>query len=169
MTQATQINVVCLPFIVASIFLSACTSAEQVSYKSGGMTHTFVAGKDVNKQNFMLPIYPNSRATGERQAQSGQDENTFRMLSSPDPIGKISEFYLSELKKDGWKVTQQMVLPALVNISARKDKLEGSIMLSRDDHSKTTVITLSVGVESDGVPEMSKENSSPDKANPPTD
>jgi hypothetical protein len=168
MTPATQINVVFLPFILASILLGACSAGEQVSYQSGGMTHTFIAGKDANKGNFALPVYPNARATGEVQAKSKDDENSFRMLTSSDPLSKISEFYLAELKKNGWKVSQQTVLPTQVNISARKDKLEGSIMLSGDEHNKTS-ITLSVSVESEGIPEVSREVFAPDKVNPPTD
>ena len=168
MSQEIQINVALASFIVASILLAACTASEQVSYKSGGMTQTFVAGKDANKQNFMLPIYPNARATGEVQAQGKQDESSFRMLISSDPVSKISEFYLAELKKNGWKISQQMALPTLVNISARKDKLDGSIMISGEDHNKTT-ISLSVSVEVEGQPEVSKDNFTPDKINPPTD
>jgi hypothetical protein len=169
MLPATQINVrLLLTVIFASALLAACSSAEQVSYKSGGMTHTFIAGKEANKRDFLLPIYPNSKATGEVQAQGGEDENSFRMLSSTDPISKISEFYLAELKKGGWKVSQQTVLSTLVNITAKKDKLEGSVMLSSDEHNRTT-INLSVSVETEGTPEVSKESFSPDKFNPPTD
>jgi hypothetical protein len=60
------------------------------------------------------------------------------------------------------------MLPTLVNISAKKDKLEGSIMLSGEENNKTT-ITLSVSVEAEGTPEVSKDKFSPDKINPPTD
>jgi len=149
-------------------FLFACTSSEQVSYQSGGMTQTFVAGKETNSEKFLLPIYPNSKATGEVQAQSKEDQNSFRMLTSPDSVDKIAEFYKTELKKDGWTVGQQSVLPNLVNISAKKEKLDGSIMLSGDEHDKTT-INLSVSVEAEGTPEVSKDSFSPDKINPPTD
>jgi hypothetical protein len=102
------------------------------------------------------------------QAQSKEDQNSFRMLTSPDSVDKIAEFYKVELKKDGWVVGQQSVLPNLVNISAKKEKLDGSIMLSGEDHDKTT-INLSVSVEADGTPEVSKDSFSPDKINPPTD
>jgi hypothetical protein len=169
MPPATQINVVFLTFIVVSILLAACTSSEQVSYQSGGMTHTFIAGKDANRQSFMLPVYPNSTATGEVQSQGKEDASSFRMLTSADPVSKVAEFYLSELKKGGWKISQQTVLPTLVNISARKDKYEGSIMISADEHNHTTSINLSVSVEVEGTPEVSKDNFSPDKVNPPTD
>lgn len=60
------------------------------------------------------------------------------------------------------------MLSKLANISAKKDKLEGSIMLSGEDNNMTT-ITLQVGVESDGAPPVSKDNFAPDKVNPPTD
>jgi len=168
MQEAKQINLSALPFIVASMLLAGCTSAEQVSYQSGGMTQTFVAGKEAGKQNFLLPIYPNATVTGEVQAQSKEDQNSFRMLSSDDSVNKISEFYQAELKKDGWTVEPKSVLPNLVNIGAKKDKLDGSIMISGDEHNKTSV-NLSVSVEAEGTPEVSKENFSPDKINPPTD
>jgi hypothetical protein len=150
------------------MMLAACTSASQVSYQSGGMTQTFTAGKEAGKQDFLLPIYPNATATGEVQAASKEDQNSFRMLTSDDPVNKISEFYLAELKKNGWKVNQQSVLPTLVNISAKKEKLDGSIMISGDEHNKTS-INLSVSVEAEGTPEVSKDSFSPDKINPPTD
>lgn len=158
-----------LTLVFASTLLAACGSGDdKVSYQSGGMTHTFVAGKEAGKQNFLLPVYPNARATGQVQANGQEEENSFMMLSTSDPVSKVSEYYLSELKKDGWTVSQQQVLPKLVNLNARKDKLEGSIMLSEDEHNKTT-INLSVAVEPEGTPEVSKEQFNPDKINPPTD
>ncbi len=156
-----------LPFIVASMTLAACSSSEQVSYQSGGMTQTFVAAKDA-EHGFLLPIYPNSKPTGEVQAKSQEEQNSFMMLSSPDPVKTIAEYYKAELAKQGWTVSQQQMLPTLVNMSAKKDKLEASIMLSADEANKTS-ITLSIGVEPEGTPEVSKEIFTPDKINPPTD
>ena len=155
--------------LVASMTLAACSgSDDKVSYQSGGMTQTFVGGKEAEKQSFLLPIYPNAKSTGEVQASSQEEQNSFRMLATSDPISKVSEYYLAELKKTGWTVSQQQVLPTLVNLNAKKDKLEGSIMLSADEH-KNTTITLSVAVEPEGTPEVSKDAFNPDKINPPTD
>lgn len=159
----------CLLLAVASILLASCASSEHnVSYQSGGMTHTFVGGKEAGKADFLLPIYPNAKATGEVHAKSEEEQNSFMMLSTSDPISKVSEYYLAELKKTGWTVSQQQVLPTLVNLNARKDKLEGSIMLSADDQKKVT-INLSVAVEPEGTPEVSQEDFKPDAINPPTD
>lgn len=154
--------------LVASMTLAACSTDDKVSYQSGGMTQTFVGGKEAAKENFLLPLYPNAKSTGEVQANGQEEQNSFRMLATSDPINKVSEFYLSELKKNGWTVSQQQVLPALVNLNAKKDKLEGSIILSADEH-KNTTITLSVAVEPEGTPEVSKDTFNPDKINPPTD
>ncbi|MBX9686021.1 MAG: hypothetical protein K2X27_04925 [Candidatus Obscuribacterales bacterium] len=155
-------------FAVASILLAACSSGEQVSYQSGGMTHTFKTGQTNKGINFALPVYPNAKASGEVQSQDHEEQNSFLLLSSSDPLSKISEYYLSELKKEGWTITQQQVQDSLANISAKKDKLEGSVMLSADGNSSTT-INLSVSTEEEGVPEVSKEEYTPDKLNPPTD
>jgi hypothetical protein len=155
--------------LFAVVMLSACGSGDdKVSYQSGGLTHTFVSAKEASKQTFLLPLYPNAKTTGEVQAQGQEEQNSFMILSTSDPVDKVTEYYLTELKKSGWIVSQQQVLPALVNLNARKDKLEGSIMLSADEHKQTT-INLSVAVEPEGTPELSKEQVIPDKTNPPTD
>lgn len=160
---------VVLTFIVASILLCACSGGgQEVSYESGGMTHKFTDGKDATKAPFLLPIYPNAKATGEVQSEGNGDDNSFMMLSSTDPVSKVAEYYKSELQKQGWTVNQQQMLPNLVNMSAKKEKLDGSIMLSGDDSNKTT-INLSVSVAQEGTPEVSKDDFSPDKLNPPTD
>lgn len=153
----------------SALLLSACSSGDdKVSYESGGMTHTFVGGKNLEKQPFLLPIYPNATASGEVRADGSDEENSFMILSTSDPIGQVSEYYMTELKKQGWEVSRQQVMPKLFNLNASKDKLEGSIMLSTDEHNKT-IINLSVAVEPQGVPKVSGEQFNPDKINPPTD
>ncbi len=157
-----------LSLSLISTAVSSCSSPEQVSYQSGGMTQTFVAGKDAGKGNFLLPVYPNAKASGEVSAKGGDEQNSFMILASSDPVDKIAEFYKAELKKDGWTVSQQQMLPELVNLTAKKDKLDGSVMLSSDGKGNTS-INLSVSVEPEGTPQLSTEDFIPDKLNPPTD
>lgn len=161
---------VSLAVIIATLLLSSCSSSQEVSYKSGGMTQTFVSGKDTisAEKSFLLPIYPNSKPTGEVQAKSEEEQNSFLMLSSPDPVSKVSDFYQAELKKGGWELHQNQMLSELVNLTAKKDRLEGSIMISSDGKNQTS-ISLSVNVEPEGTPEVSKDEFVPDKLNPPTD
>lgn len=159
-----------LAVFFSTMLLCSCSSSQEVSYKSGGMTQTFVAGKDTisAEKNFLLPIYPNSKPTGEVQAKGEEEQNSFMMLTSPDAVPKVAEFYQAELKKAGWEIHQNQMLSELVNLSAKKDKLEGSIMISSDGKNQTS-ISLSVNVEPEGTPEVSKDEFVPDKLNPPTD
>lgn len=163
-----QFNIA-LGSLLSILLITSCSSnQEEVSYQSGGMTQTFVAGKDAGGKQFLLPIYPNAKPSGEVQAKSEEEQNSFMMLSSTDPVSKIAEYYKTELKNNGWTIGQQQMLPELVNINAKKDKLEGSIMVSSDGKDKTS-ISLSVNVEPEGTPEVSKDDFTPDKLNPPTD
>ena len=162
-----KLNFLSAGVIPICLLITSCSSAEQVSYQSGGMTQTFVAGRDAGGTSFLLPIYPGAKPTGEVQGKSDEDQNSYLILISSDPVNKIAEFYKKELKDKGWTIGQQQMLPELVNIQAKKDKLDGSIMISADG--KNTSISLSVSVEPEGTPEVSKEDFNPDKINPPTD
>lgn len=162
-----QLHNLSLGVIPICLLITSCSQSEQVSYESGGMTQTFVAKKDAGK-NFLLPIYPGATPTGETLGKGTDEENAYLMLSSADPVEKVAEFYKKELKDNGWTIGQQQMVPELVNIQAKKEKLEGSVMISADGKDKTS-ISLSVSVEPEGTPEVSKEDFTPDKINPPTD
>lgn len=158
-----------LSLLAICLLAASCSKSESVSYKSGDMTHTFMAGSDAGKgSDFLLPIYPGATATGEVKAKADEEQNSFMIMSSADSVDKIAKFYREQLKKDGWTVSQQQMLPELMSFSVKKDKLEGNVMLSSEGKGKTS-INLSVAVEPEGTPEVSTENFIPDKLNPPTD
>ena len=151
-----------------SALLTGCGSNEkQVSFNSGGVTHTFTEGKSVH--DFPIPIYPKAQATGSVEAKGDADENSkFLMLTSDDKVDPISKFYQDKLKEDGWTVSQNSVLPSLVNIAAKKNDMEASVMVSAQDGQKTS-ISLSISKESKEATKMPVGNFVPDKMNPPTD
>jgi hypothetical protein len=154
----------------AVISLSGCGNNEkEVSFKSGGVTHTFSEGEAAKTPSFPLPLYPNAQASGSVTAKGDGDENSsFMILSSIDPIEKVSTFYTDKLKSDGWTVNATTTMPKMVNISASKNDVEGNVMLGVDDASKTT-ITLAVSKESSTPTKVTNETYTPDKLNPPTD
>jgi hypothetical protein len=153
----------------AVLILSACGPAKEVTFKSGGMTHTFAEGKNAIPKDFPLPIYTGASPTGSVSAEGNEEEQSkFLMLSSPDPVDKISDFYQNELKARGWEITNVQTLPRIVSISAQQKDMDGNVMIT-DDGGKTT-ISLSVGKTGSEKPdETENENFSPNKVTPPTD
>lgn len=153
--------------VSSCLLLAGCGSSSEVSFQSGGMTHTMAEGGDATKQGFLLPIYPGAKPSGKVEAKGNAESSHFLLLNSDDPVNKISDFYQQELKKDGWEISQQQVLPNLVNLAAKKDQLEASVMVSGED--KTSSITLSVSRAPEGTPVVTDQTYTPDKLNPPTD
>ena len=131
------------------------------------MTHTFAEGKDATKQGFALPIYPDAKPSGGVSNTASAESSSFLLLSTPDSVDKVSEFYQQQLKKDGWEVAPTKVMPELMNIAAKKGEVEASVMVSGED--KSTSITLTVSRMPEGTPSVSNEQYTPDKLNPPTD
>lgn len=130
--------------IAQTLLLSACSS-NQVSYDSGGMTHTFSEGSAAVPPDFPLPIYPEAKATGSVSAegQPGTENSRFLMLSSSDSVTKVSDFYRKELNERGWKIGQVDALGTEeVNISATNKEQEAGISISSDG--KKTFINLQV-------------------------
>lgn len=154
--------------IFALPVIAGCAATDTVSYNSMGVKQTMTAGKESDLKNFPLPVYPNAKSTGSVAAKGDSgDHSQFLMIASPDAVDKVSEYYQSELKKQGWTVENTSVMPALHNLQAHKDAQEANVMISADgDH---TSITMSVCEAIQGVPEMSKNNYVPDMLNPPTD
>lgn len=166
----------CLSYLSISALVmvvsSACGSDKQVSFKSGGMTHTFAEGKDAIPKDFPLPIYQGAVVTGSVSSEGDNKEHSkFLMLSSSDPLDKVSEFYQTELKSRNWQIENVQSWTKLVSISAKQKDLEANVMLA-DDGGKTT-ISLSTGKSlqdgSDKVDEGDLENYKPEKLTPPTD
>ena len=158
---------------LAILFIvSGCGDNNAVSFNSGGMTHTFAEGKDSVPKDFVLPVYPGATATGSVSADgTDQEQSKFLMLSTTDPMDKVSEYYQSALKDKGWTIDKvDADQPKIVSITAHTKQMDGNIFLA-DDGGKTT-ISLSAGKSGDTSKEDAEsqsENYSPDKANPPTD
>ncbi|HEY9773234.1 MAG TPA: hypothetical protein V6C81_05445 [Planktothrix sp.] len=158
--------------LLAVAVMSGCSQQDKVSFSSGGMTHTFAEGKDAVPKDFLLPIYPGATATGSVTADGGdQDQSKFLMLSTPDQMDKVSDYYQNTLKDKGWSIDKvDTDAPKVVSISVHQKDVEGNVMLA-DDNGKTT-ISLSAGKSSDTSKEDTESNSEnyqPDKVNPPSD
>lgn len=151
--------------------LGSCASQKEVTFKSGGMTHTFAEGKDAVPKDFTLPIYPNATTSGSVSAGGDdQEQAQFLMLTTPDPLDKVSEFYQQKFKDTGWQLDKVEPSNKLVSIDAHKDKLQANAELV-DDGGKTT-ISLQCSRLSDNPKDESEsaaENYKPDKVTPPTD
>jgi hypothetical protein len=150
----------------AAIALGGCTSTDEVSFKSGGMTHTFMQG-DAATKGFPLPLYPGAKSIGANAASGDADDEHFMMLTSADPVEKVSTFYQDKLKADGWTVSKNMVMPQLVKLDGEKQGYEASALISSDD--KQTSISLSYSKAMQGTPKILGQEFTPDKLNPPTD
>ncbi len=158
----------CSGCLLSALVFSACSQSPEVSYHSGGMTHTFAEGKGAVPDNLPVPVYPGATPSGSVSVQGSDDEDSkFVLLSSTDPVNKIADYYQEELKKAGWTVVSTQVLPALVNLAAKKQDLEASVMLSGDG--QKTSISISVNKESKVTPVPTSQTFTPDKLNPPTD
>ncbi|HEY9730729.1 MAG TPA: hypothetical protein V6C89_02385 [Drouetiella sp.] len=158
---------------VSVVSLSSCGNQKEVSFKSGGMTHTFAEGQDAVPKDFPLPIYPGATTSGSVSAGGeDQEHSQFLMLSSNDSMDKISEYYQGQLKDKGWEIDKVDTSPKLVSIDAHKDKLQANAELVEDSDSDKTTISLQVSQQSDNPKEDSEaaaENFKPDKVTPPTD
>lgn len=152
--------------------LSGCNKEGSVSFNSGGMTQTFAEGKDAVPKDFTLPVYPGATATGSVSADgTGDEQSKFLMLSSTDPLDKVSAFYQDTLRDKGWTVDKvDTEMPKVVSITAHMKETEANVMLA-DDGGKTTISLQAnkTGEITKEDADASNENYQPDKINPPTD
>jgi len=153
--------------------LCGCSDDKEVSYKSGGMTHTVAQGADALQKQFPLPIYPNSTPNGSVSAQGDENEQSkMLLLTTSDSIEKVSEYYQAEMPKGGWSVDNvQQTTPKLITISgALKDKKLESNVTINDDAGKTTILlNVASTAEIKKEDEEPSDNFKPNKVTPPTD
>jgi hypothetical protein len=155
---------------ISTLTLAAgCGNPKEISYSSGGMTQTFSQGQNLPK-DFALPVYPGATTSGSVAGNNSEEETQFLMLTTPDTIDKVSEFYEDKLKATGWTVDSVQPQAKVTTIDAHKDKLSANIEIA-EDSGKTTV-SLSWGKSADNIQDVGEnasENYKPDKVTPPTD
>ena len=158
-----------------AVLLTGCGGNEkEVSFNSGGVTHTFSEANAQATKNFALPLYPNAKAEGVNTAKGAADEASgYMILKTPDKIEAVTSFYAEKLKAEGWTIDSNTSMPQLANISVSKNDLEGNVLLGVDEQSKETTITLAFNKEASGAAATSTgkdaQSYTPDKLNPPTD
>jgi len=151
--------------------LTGCGSQQEVSFKSGGMTHTFAEGKAAIPKDFDKLVYPEASTTGSVSAEgdNDQEQSKFLMLSSYDQAEQISKWYQDALKSSSWSLDKVETASKIVSISGHKANLEINVMIAQEG--AKTSISLSLGKQLDSSAEEkdSTENYSPDRVTPPTD
>lgn len=165
-----------LPQIAASLLLlgvvpilASCGSGKDVTYKSGGMTHTIAQGEGSIPKEFASFTYPDSEATGSVSADGeDKEQSQFAMLSTKAGSDEVSKWYQEQMQSNGWEVGNVQTTGGVISIDGKKKDLEMNVMINAEE-GKTT-ISLSIAKASDKVPdEAESENFVPDKVAPPTD
>lgn len=156
-----------LPFIACS--LGACSNSKDVTYKSGGMTHTIAQGEGSIPAEFKALIYPDAQATGSVSADGNdQEQSKFVMLQAKASGDDVSKWYQEQLQNNGWTVGNVQSSADVISITAQKKDIEMNVMIDEDQGK--TIINLSLAKTVDQVPDESEgDNFVPDKVAPPTD
>ena len=162
-----QVACLVLPLILCG--LTACSNGKDVTYKSGGMTHTIAQGEGSIPEEFKALIYPDAQATGSVSADGNdQEQSKFVMLQAKAAADDVSKWYQEKLQNNGWTVGNVQTSADVISISAQKKEIEMNVMID-EDQGKTT-INLSLAKTVDQVPDESEtENFVPNKVAPPTD
>src|SRR6516164_7472592 len=125
--------------ITLLVFLAGCAQQHEVSFKSGGMTHTIAQGSAAIPKEFENLIYTDAVPNGSISSEGSNDEQSkFMALSSSDSLTNVSKWYQEQLKVQNWPVDGVQDMPKLVSINAHKDALELNIMIA-EDGPKTTI------------------------------
>lgn len=154
--------------IFALSILGGCAPRDQVSFNSGGMKQTISEGNKALDGNFPLPVYPGAKPSGSVSGETeGADSSEFLMVLTNDDADKVSLYYRSELKKQGWLMDRIDTIGQTVNFTCHKGTTEGSVMVSGDG--KQTTVTLQAGRLMGHISPPKDENFVPDKFIPATD
>lgn len=164
--NTTNKTLICIFFLAA---LAGCAPRDQVSFNSGGVRQTITEGHKALNSGFPLPVYPGAKPSGavSGESQSDTDSTEFLMILTNDDVDKVSLYYRSELKKQGWQMDRIDTIGQTVNFACHKDRTEGSVLVSGDG--KQTTITLQIGQLMGKISPPTDENFVPDKFIPPTD
>lgn len=154
-----------------SLLLCSCGSPKEVSFKSAGVTQTFTPGSSAVSITFEKFIYPGATTSGSVSAEGeNSEESQFLMLTSKDPIEKVSKWYQEKFKAENWKITGQQEQTKLISITGTKENTELSAMLTEDNGHTSISLSMDKQTNSnDFGDENNKENFVPNKETPPTD
>jgi|GEM_PF-3717261 len=148
--------------------LAGCAPQDQVSFDSGGLKQTISEGHKAVDGQFPLPIYPGAKPSGSVAGETqGLERSEFLMVSTRDDLEKVSLYYRTELKKQGWQMDRIDTIGQSVNFACHKGRTEGSVLINGDG--KQTILTLQAGRLMGQINPPKDENFVPDKFIPPTD
>lgn len=149
--------------------LGSCAPSDQVSFNSGGVKQTISEGGKALSGNFPLPIYPGAKPSGSVAGETeGAGSSEFLMILTNDDVDKVSMYYRTELKKQGWQMDRIDTIGQSVNFACHKGNMEGSVMITGDGGKQTT-LTLQAGRLMGQIGPAKEENVQPDKFLPATD
>jgi hypothetical protein len=101
-------------------------------------------GKSEIPENFPkdFPLYPGAKPSGSLSGGKKADNGFWLMLTTPDTLEKVDEFYSTNFKKQGWTSEELMRVGNSVTWKAGKGNLEGTVMASREKDEKETGILI---------------------------
>lgn len=101
---------------------------------------SFLNGADIKD----LPKYKRSQVMNAQVGPINGINSALFLLSTPDSVEKVSTFYDSAIKSNGWSVASNLKDPESVEYTLTKGtRDEAMVRIKRDNQSGITVITLS--------------------------
>jgi hypothetical protein len=96
-----------------------------------------------------FPIYPGAKFTGSMSGgNNAKDAQGFWViLSTPDTLSKVTEYYKTNLDKSGYTIKNTMNLNEMTTWTVKKDSLGGGVTVTRGENDKETTITVTLGTE----------------------
>ena len=93
-------------------------------------------GKAITDYPTDVPLY-SGKSTMDMK--SGEKHARTVILQTPDSIGKISDFYKSELESKGWKVETTLTTERMAMYKASKDNREMVVQIGTDNGQQSTI------------------------------
>lgn len=94
-----------------------------------------------------FPQYPGAKVTGTLSGgKAGGANNGFWVtFSTPDSFEKVSSFYTTALKTNGWTTTSSFNAGSVTTLAIEKGNMDGSIAISTDTQKKETTMVVTLG------------------------
>lgn len=89
-----------------------------------------------------FPVYPGAKLTSTWSAKDNNGQGTSVVWESSDTVGKISEFYKTDLEAKGWKVNATFTQTDSATYSFEKDKFNGFVGITKKDDKSVISVTL---------------------------